>query len=170
MANTNGFERLDRIERSIERLAERMDYMIEHHDREFKFLLRWQVATQSQIDDMLRAQKGFDERVDKLVVAIGEMIKARVRGFALRNDLARVSEPRGPGAMVAFDIVTGSGAPDGAGAKAVAASALEHGLVLLTCGKYGETLRVLVPLTASDEIVEEGLGLLEQALGAVGAQ
>lgn len=102
--------------------------------------------------------------------AIGEMIKARVRGFALRNDLARVSEPRGPGAMVAFDIVTGSGAPDGAGAKAVAASALEHGLVLLTCGKYGETLRVLVPLTASDEIVEEGLGLLEQALGAVGAQ
>ena len=57
--------------------------------------------------------------------------------------------------------------PDGAAAKAVCAAALEEGLIILSCGAKGETIRILVPLTASDAIVGEGLDIIERALTAV---
>jgi len=41
---------------------------------------------------------------------------------------------------------------------------LENGLLLLSCGTYGETIRLLVPLTASDKLLDEGLNSLEAAL------
>jgi 4-aminobutyrate aminotransferase/(S)-3-amino-2-methylpropionate transaminase len=68
--------------------------------------------------------------------------------------------------MLAFDVVpAGSGdEPDGAAAKRVTRLAFEHGLVILTCGAHGETIRVLVPLTVPDEVLEEGLDILGQAL------
>ncbi|MFT3976746.1 MAG: hypothetical protein QM688_06500 [Sphingomonas bacterium] len=44
------------------------------------------------------------------------------------------------------------------------ARALELGLVLLSCGIHGETIRLLMPLTASDAIIDEGMDILEQAL------
>ena len=44
--------------------------------------------------------------------------------------------------------------------------AFENGLVLLSCGTNANTIRILVPLTASDAIVDEGLGLLEKSLAA----
>ncbi len=82
MSEENGFGRMDRIERALENLAERMDMMAEHHDREFKAMLRWQVVTQGNIDNLTQdvrgltaAQKGYDERVDKLVGAIGRLIE-----------------------------------------------------------------------------------------------
>ena len=56
------------------------------------------------------------------------------------------------------------GKPDAAAAKAVATCALEAGLLLLTCGIHGNTVRILVPLTVSDAVLDEGLGLLEHAL------
>lgn len=70
--------------------------------------------------------------------------------------------------MVAFDVVKtrGENEPDGAAAKRVTQKALEKGLILLSCGLYGETIRVLVPLTAPDKIIDEGLGLMESALEA----
>jgi 4-aminobutyrate aminotransferase/(S)-3-amino-2-methylpropionate transaminase len=68
--------------------------------------------------------------------------------------------------MIAFDVLKSHGdeQPDGAAAKVVTAKALEGGLVVLSCGRYGETIRILVPLTASDDLVEEGLDILENAL------
>jgi 4-aminobutyrate aminotransferase/(S)-3-amino-2-methylpropionate transaminase len=100
--------------------------------------------------------------------AIGARIKSRVAKLSERNDIVPISALRGPGAMVGFDIVKSRGTrdPDGATAKKVTALALGEGLVVLNAGVHGETVRVLVPLTASDEIVDEGLDRLERALVA----
>jgi 4-aminobutyrate aminotransferase/(S)-3-amino-2-methylpropionate transaminase len=100
--------------------------------------------------------------------AIGERLQQRISSWQGRNNLLPVSGPRGKGAMIAFDITTGRGSrePDGAAAKAVCARALEEGLVVLSCGAVGETIRILVPLTASDAIIDEGLDRLETALAA----
>jgi 4-aminobutyrate aminotransferase-like enzyme len=49
-------------------------------------------------------------------------------------------------------------------AKATTAAAFEQGLLLLSCGLYGNVIRLLPPLTATDEELELGLTLLEEAL------
>lgn len=100
---------------------------------------------------------------------LGARTRARLETFVGRNDLRPIAGIRGPGAMVAFDLVASHGAhePDGAAAKAVTAKALDGGLILLSCGVYGETIRLLFPLTVSDDLLDEGLGLLEDALRVV---
>lgn len=49
------------------------------------------------------------------------------------------------------------------------AEAKNRGLILLSCGTYGNVIRILVPLTASDALLDEGLAVLEQAFGAAAA-
>lgn len=100
---------------------------------------------------------------------LGARTRARLETFVGRNDLRPIAGIRGPGAMIAFDLVASHGAhePDGAAAKAVTAKALEGGLILLSCGVYGETIRLLFPLTVSDELLTEGLDRLEDALRIV---
>ena len=99
--------------------------------------------------------------------ALGRRTRGRLEAFAQRNDLAPISAIRGMGAMVAFDMVASRGGsePDGAAAKRVTTRALERGLILLSCGVHGETIRLLYPLTISEQHLEEGLDLLEAALG-----
>ncbi|WP_297514360.1 4-aminobutyrate--2-oxoglutarate transaminase [uncultured Caulobacter sp.] len=98
---------------------------------------------------------------------IGRRLRARIETFVGRNDLRPVAGPRGPGAMIAFDLVDPrTGGPDGAAAKAVAKRALENGLLLLTCGPSGETVRLLAPLTIPFEQLDEGLDILEASLRA----
>jgi 4-aminobutyrate aminotransferase/(S)-3-amino-2-methylpropionate transaminase len=86
-------------------------------------------------------------------------IKAKGRGMA-------IGDIRGLGAMCAFELVTehGGNKPDAAGAKALVAKCLERGLLILTCGIYADTIRLLTPLTASDAVLNEGLDILESAL------
>lgn len=100
--------------------------------------------------------------------AIGERLKARLETLRRRNDLTPISAIRGPGGMVAFDIVKspGSEEPDAEATKRVIKRAYEKGLILLSCGVYANTVRILVPLTASDALIDEGLDLLEEALAA----
>jgi 4-aminobutyrate aminotransferase/(S)-3-amino-2-methylpropionate transaminase len=100
--------------------------------------------------------------------AIGARIRSRVARLAERNDIVAIDALRGPGAMIGFDIVKsrGGGEPDGATAKRVTSLALAEGLVLLNAGVHGQTIRILVPLTASDELVDEGLDCMERALVA----
>lgn len=101
--------------------------------------------------------------------AIGERLRTTLEAFASRNDLLPIGHVRGPGAMVAFDLLAARGGdePDGAAAKRVTARALERGLVLLSCGIHGETIRLLMPLTASDAVIDEGMAILEEALSAL---
>ncbi len=98
--------------------------------------------------------------------AIGERIRRAIIAFGKRNDLVPISQPRGPGAMIAFDILTerGSDEPDAAMTKLVTQRAHENGLVLLSCGVNFNTIRVLVPLTCSDDVLGEGLTILEKCL------
>ena len=107
-----------------------------------------------------------DEKLLDRANAIGEKLKKRIQAIAQRNDSLPVAHIRGPGAMIAFDLVKtrGGSEPDGEAAKRVTTKALENGLILLSCGIYGETIRILVPLTASDAILDEGLSALEKAM------
>lgn len=98
--------------------------------------------------------------------ALGARAKARLAEVHKRNDRAPIDDIRGPGSMVAFDLVAerGGQAPDGAAAKRVTARALENGLILLSCGVSGETIRLLYPLTIEDDLFEEALNRLDDAL------
>ena len=97
---------------------------------------------------------------------VGAKIKAKLAQVAARNDSLPIGEIRGPGAMVAFEIFKGRGGtePDAEATKRVTAKALENGLVLLSCGVFSNVIRVLVPLTVEDAVLEEGLDALEKAL------
>lgn len=106
-----------------------------------------------------------DEQLMARAEAQGERIKGRLQAMSRRNDLVPIAAIRGPGAMIGFDIVRARGGePDGAEAKAVTARALEKGLILLSCGVHGETIRLLAPLTTPDAILDEGLDILEASL------
>ncbi|HEY8596134.1 MAG TPA: 4-aminobutyrate--2-oxoglutarate transaminase [Devosiaceae bacterium] len=113
-----------------------------------------------------------EERLVERANTIGERIKARLEAMAMRNDIVPIAAIRGPGAMIAFDIVAqrGGDEPDADATRRVTQAALDRGLVLLSCGVYGNTIRILNPLTISDELLEEGLDLMEGALVAAKAQ
>ncbi|GIK49043.1 MAG: 4-aminobutyrate--2-oxoglutarate transaminase [Hyphomonadaceae bacterium] len=98
--------------------------------------------------------------------ALGARAKARLETLRRRNDIAPIADIRGLGSMIAFDLVAerGGDAPDGAAAKRATARALENGLILLSCGVSGETIRLLYPLTIEDDLFDEGLARLEMAL------
>jgi 4-aminobutyrate aminotransferase/(S)-3-amino-2-methylpropionate transaminase len=100
--------------------------------------------------------------------AVGTRLKGRLEELAQRNDLLPIAAIRGPGAMIAFDVVKyrGSTEPDADATRRVTEQALAAGLVLLSCGTNANVIRILVPLTASDAIIDEGLAKLEQALAA----
>jgi len=110
------------------------------------------------------AEEKLVERANEL----GERTKTRLEAISKRNDVVPISAIRGPGAMVAFDIVSDAGGdtPDAAATKRVTQAALDAGLVLLSCGVHANTIRLLNPLTISDDVFEEGLVLLEGALKA----
>ncbi|WP_075214303.1 4-aminobutyrate--2-oxoglutarate transaminase [Mongoliimonas terrestris] len=107
-------------------------------------------------------EEGLCARAD----ALGARIKDRLAAISRRNDTVAVTGIRGPGAMIGFDIVKSRGAyePDAEATKRVTAAALEEGLILLSCGVYSNAIRILVPLTVSDAVLDEGLGMLEAAL------
>ena len=101
-------------------------------------------------------EPGFLDAATKL----GETLRARLEDIAARRP--EIGEVRGLGPMLAFEFVEQTPAR----AKAVVAEAFERGLVLLSCGLYGNVIRLLPPLTISDEELEEGLALLEESLAA----
>ena len=109
-----------------------------------------------------------DEGLMARADVIGTRIKQRLGELARRNDTLPIGAIRGPGAMIGFEIFKERGGtePDAEATKRVTARALEHGLVLLSCGVFGNVIRILVPLTVEDAVLEEGLKMLEGALAA----
>jgi 4-aminobutyrate aminotransferase/(S)-3-amino-2-methylpropionate transaminase len=99
---------------------------------------------------------------------IGERITTRLKKMQQRNDLLPMAAVRAVGAMIAFDIVKERGGeqPDAEMTKKVTQRAADEGLILLSCGTNFNTIRILVPLTAEDSIIDEGLDKLELALSA----
>ena len=96
----------------------------------------------------------------------GEIVMARLNAIKAKGKGMPVGDVRGLGAMCAFELVTkhGGSDPDAAAPKALAAKCLERGLLILTCGVYADTVRLLTPLTASESILNEGLDILEAAI------
>ncbi len=99
---------------------------------------------------------------------LGRRFKERFAEIGARSAPYRMWDIRGLGAMIGVEFVTDfeTAKPDAALTKAVCAEALKRGLILLSCGMHGNAVRVMVPLTASDEIIEEGLEIFEAALAA----
>jgi 4-aminobutyrate aminotransferase len=89
---------------------------------------------------------------------LGDTIRARLELLAARH--SAIGEVRGLGPMLAFELEE----PTPELATAVTAAAREKGLVLLSCGLYGNVIRILVPLVISDPDLAQGLDLLEESL------
>lgn len=100
--------------------------------------------------------------------ALGAHFRARFAEIGARVAPYRMWDIRGLGAMLAVEFVTDfdTAAPDADLTKSVVAHALKRGLILLGCGMHGNALRIMVPLTASDAIIDEGIAIFEEALAA----
>jgi len=99
--------------------------------------------------------EGYRERAEQ----VGKRVRSRLEDLVAQSHL--LGEVRGLGSMLAVELAEPT--PDLA--KAVTAAARERGLVLLSCGIYGNVIRILVPLTIDDALLERGLDLLEESLG-----
>ncbi len=108
-----------------------------------------------------------DEQLLARSRALGERLMAGLRRIAA--DEPAIGDVRELGAMVAIELFEGgdTARPDAALTRQVVAEAARRGLILLSCGTYGNVIRVLVPLTASDLLVDEGLALLADSFAAL---
>ncbi len=107
-----------------------------------------------------------EEKLCERSAEIGTRMVERLEAIQAREDVAPIGNVRGLGAMVAFETVDrkGSNTPNPEAALAVVAKARELGLIILSCGYWGNTVRLLAPLTIPMEHLEEGLDILEQSL------
>jgi 4-aminobutyrate aminotransferase/(S)-3-amino-2-methylpropionate transaminase len=99
--------------------------------------------------------------------ALGETIMTRFRAIADRYPA--VGEVRGRGAMCAMELVADRGTKEPLGADAMNAivqRCLENGVIVLSAGTYGNVIRLLPPLTIDDALLDDGLNVLDDAIGA----
>jgi 4-aminobutyrate aminotransferase len=98
--------------------------------------------------------------------AIGAIIVERCNQIKARSNLNCVGDVRGLGAMCAIELVknTASAEPAPQLTQALMKVANENGLILISCGTYANVVRFLVPLTASDDLVREGMDIFEASL------
>lgn len=108
-----------------------------------------------------------DERLLERSRAVGERLVGGLRRIA--QDHPAIADVRGLGAMVAIELFEGGhlARPDAELTRRVIAEAARRGLILLSCGSYGNVIRVLVPLTAPDALLDEGLRILADSFAAV---
>jgi len=100
---------------------------------------------------------------------VGQRLTNGLKALAQKHSC--IADVRGLGAMVAMELCKNGDPhqPDADLTKALAAEAGKRGLIILTCGTYGNVIRILVPLTASDAILDEGLAIIGASLDALAA-
>ncbi|BDH14557.1 4-aminobutyrate--2-oxoglutarate transaminase [Streptomyces hygroscopicus] len=97
---------------------------------------------------------------------IGEVMKARLHAIAEKYDI--IGEVRGRGAMIAIELVkSGSKDPNPEATGALAKACHQEGLLVLTTGTYGNVLRFLPPLVIGEDLLNEGLDILEGAFATL---
>jgi 4-aminobutyrate aminotransferase/(S)-3-amino-2-methylpropionate transaminase len=108
-----------------------------------------------------------DERLLARSKALGLRLIAGLERIAKQEK--SIGDVRGLGAMVAIELFQGGNLakPDAELTKRVVAEAARRGLILLSCGSYGNVIRVLVPLTAADALIDEGLQILADSFAAL---
>ena len=109
-----------------------------------------------------------DEHVLARAEKQGALVRARLD--AMRERFPFIGDVRGLGAMLAIELVRDRASREPAPelASRLAKRASERGLILLTVGIYANVIRILAPLTASPELMDEGLTILEHALKDLG--
>ena len=118
------------------------------------------IAAAHAVLDIMREEK-LVERANVL----GTRLMERLKKLQLSNK--SIADVRGLGAMIACEFVNPlTDAPDADRTKQVQQAALKKGLLLLTCGVYGNVLRFLFPLTIEDNVFNEALIILDEVVGA----
>ena len=106
-----------------------------------------------------------DERLPERANVLGARLLSRLHKLQQTNKT--MGDVRGLGAMIACEFVNpATGAPDADLTKQIQQAALKKGLLLLTCGVYGNVLRFLFPLTIEDSVFDEALAILDDVIGA----
>ncbi|TPJ82868.1 MULTISPECIES: 4-aminobutyrate--2-oxoglutarate transaminase [unclassified Mesorhizobium] len=116
------------------------------------------VAAAHAVLDVIEEEKLCDR-----ANALGARLKQRL--VSIREDVPEIVDIRGPGFMnaVEFNDVK-KGLPSAEFANAVRLKALDKGLILLTCGVYGNVIRFLSPITIQDGVMTEALDILETSI------
>jgi 4-aminobutyrate aminotransferase / (S)-3-amino-2-methylpropionate transaminase / 5-aminovalerate transaminase len=107
-------------------------------------------------------------KAENLVARAGEIERIMLgRLHRMQAEDNRIGDVRGRGAMIAVELVQRDTTdPDSGLAAAVATAARDQGVIVLTCGTYGNVLRFLPPLSISDELLNDGLDVLADAFSA----
>ena len=111
-----------------------------------------------------------EEGILQRSLELGEHMVKRLADMATRTN--RIGDVRGLGSMVAMELFrdeNGQRVPDPDLTKKLVVLAAERGLILLSCGMYGNTVRILVPITGSNEIIDEGLDIIQGCLNTLTA-
>ncbi|AQS41785.1 MAG: 4-aminobutyrate aminotransferase [Candidatus Tokpelaia hoelldobleri] len=104
-----------------------------------------------------------EENLCERASLLGARLKQRLQ--SMREDVPQIADIRGLGFMVAVEFnKPDSDEPSAAFTEQVRKKALEKGLILLTCGVYGNVVRFLAPITIDDKIFSEALDILEDTL------
>ncbi|MBZ6259110.1 4-aminobutyrate--2-oxoglutarate transaminase [Streptomyces olivaceus] len=98
---------------------------------------------------------------------IEAVMKPRLAAMAEKFDV--IGDVRGRGAMIAIELVADRDTkePDPQATAALAAACHQAGLLVLTCGTYGNVLRFLPPLVIGEDLLNEGLDIIEEALAGL---
>ena len=104
-----------------------------------------------------------EEKLEARATTLGDRIRQRL--LALKERVPSIAEVRGLGSMIAVEFCDPrSRQPEPDIARRVQLLAVERGLILLTCGGYGNVIRFLYPLTIPDDVFEEALDIIDDAL------
>lgn len=108
-----------------------------------------------------------EEQLCARSLALGEKMRSRLS--KLKANTPAIADVRGLGAMTAVEFCKNNDPeqPNAELANALKAEAAKRGLLLLNCGNYGNVLRIMVPLTIDDSVLDEGMQIIEDSLAAV---
>jgi 4-aminobutyrate aminotransferase/(S)-3-amino-2-methylpropionate transaminase len=108
-----------------------------------------------------------EENLLERSVKLGVKVRARFEDFKKRFEL--VGDVRGLGPMVGIELVRDreTKEPAATETKALARFCCEKGLVILSCGNFGNVIRTLMPLVITDEQLERGLAIMEEGLASL---
>ncbi|MBB3312592.1 4-aminobutyrate aminotransferase [Rhizobium sp. BK196] len=104
-----------------------------------------------------------EENLNERATSLGNRLKQKLQ--SLRDGVPQIADIRGPGFMNAIEFnLPGTKMPNADFTNKVRERALQKGLILLTCGVYGNVIRFLAPITIEDDVFNEALSILETTL------
>jgi 4-aminobutyrate aminotransferase/(S)-3-amino-2-methylpropionate transaminase len=111
-----------------------------------------------------------EENLLQKAEVLGEKLKERFD--AIQQQFEIIGDVRGKGPMLALELVKDRQTKEPAAdqAKALVKFCYEKGLILLSCGSFGNVIRTLMPLVITDEQLERGLAIMEDGLAEISTQ